>query len=38
MKDSQKSKEKGTLNETRTDNGYGFARGAKYFGGVKYEE
>jgi len=38
MKDSQKSKEKGTLNETSTDNDYGFVRGAKYFGGVKNEE
>ena len=38
IKDSQKSKEKGTLNETNTDNDYGFVRGAKYFGGVKNEE
>ncbi len=37
MKDSQSSKENGTLNETRTDNDYGFTRGAKYFGGVRNE-
>ena len=38
MKDSQKSKENGTINETKTDTDYGFVRGAKYFGGVKNEE
>ncbi len=35
MKESNKSKENETLNETKTDSNYGFARGAKYFGGVK---
>jgi transposase len=38
MKDSQKSKENGTLNETKTDTDYGFVRGAGYFGGVKNEK
>jgi|LFRM01.1.fsa_nt_gb transposase len=38
MKDSQSSKESGTLNDTKTDNDYGFVRGSKYFGGVKNEE
>ena len=38
MKESQSSKENGTLNDTKTDNDYGFVRGAKYFGGVKNEE
>lgn len=35
MKDNQKSRKKGTLNDTETDNNYGFVRGAKYFGGIK---
>lgn len=38
MKDSQSSKENGTLNDSKTDNDYGFVRGSKYFGGVKNEE
>ena len=38
MKNSQKSKEEGTLNETKTDNDYGFVRGANYFGGIKNEK
>ena len=38
MKNSRKSKEKGTLNETKTDNDYGFVRGANYFGGIKNEK
>ncbi len=38
MKDSKKSKDKGTLNETKTDNDYGFVRGADYFGGIKNEK
>jgi hypothetical protein len=38
MKDSQKAKENGTLNEAKTNIDYGFVRGAKYFGGVKNEE
>lgn len=38
MKDSKKSKENETLNETRTDADYGFIRGAKYFGGMKDEK
>lgn len=38
MKDSQKAKENGTLNEAKTNTDYGFVRGAKYFGGVKNEE
>lgn len=38
IKDRQKSKEKGTLNETKTDADYGFTRGANYFGGIKNEK
>jgi len=38
MKDSQKSKENGTLKEAKTDKNYGFVRGAKYFGGIKNKE
>jgi hypothetical protein len=38
MKDSQNSKENGTLNESKTDTDYGFVRGAEYFGGAKNEE
>jgi len=38
MKDTQNSRENGTLNEAKTDNDYGFVRGAKYFGGIKNEK
>ena len=38
MKDSRKSKENGTLNVIKTDADYGFARGARYFGGIKNEK
>ena len=38
MKEKEKSKETGDLNESSTDSDYGFVRGAKYFGGVKNEK
>jgi hypothetical protein len=38
MKEHQKSKENGTLNEIKTNNDYGFVRGARYFGGIKNEK
>lgn len=38
IKDRQKSKEKGTLNEIKTNADYGFTRGANYFGGIKNEK
>ncbi len=38
MKEKEKSKIIGKLNENSTDSDYGFVRGAEYFGGVKNEK
>ncbi|MFY9214465.1 MAG: hypothetical protein WAO45_07080 [Tissierellaceae bacterium] len=38
MKEKEKSRMDGSINETTTDRDYGFVRGAKYFGGAKNEK
>lgn len=38
MKEKEKSRKDGSINETTTDRDYGFVRGAKYFGGAKNEK